>query len=142
MTVRLEHANIAVRDLDAMLAFIAAALPEFAVRGQGRNAQGGRWVHVGTQSSYLALNEVPKDRTEPWQPYGERPGLNHLGFVVPDAAAVAGRLAAGGYRESTVPNDHPHRSRVYFFDSEGNDWEFVQYLATDPALRNDYGLPD
>ena len=45
-------------------------------------------------------------------------------------------------RDSTVPNAHPHRKRVYFNDREGNDWEFVQYLSDDPADRNDYTLPD
>lgn len=142
MNARLEHANLAVRNLDAMLEFVAAALPEFALRAEGTNAQGGRWVHVGTQGSYLALNEVSKDRVEPWQPYGDRPGLNHLGFEVVDAAAIAARLTAAGYRETSVPNQHPHRTRVYFLDPEGNDWEFVQYHSDDPALRNDYALPD
>ena len=37
---------------------------------------------------------------------------------------------------------HPHRTRVYFNDLEGNDWEFVEYHSSDPAERNDYDLPD
>ena len=41
-----------------------------------------------------------------------------------------------------MPNDHPHRRRVYFYDDEGNDWEFVQYLSSEPAERNDYEMPD
>ena len=44
--------------------------------------------------------------------------------------------------DSTVPNAHPHRKRVYFHDAEGNDWEFVEYLSRDPAERNDYALED
>lgn len=32
--------------------------------------------------------------------------------------------------------------RVYFYDPEGNDWEFVQYFSDDPAERNNYELPD
>ena len=51
-------------------------------------------------------------------------------------------MAEAGYKDSTVPNGHPHRKRVYFHDAEGNDWEFVQYLSEDPAERNDYALPD
>jgi hypothetical protein len=31
---------------------------------------------------------------------------------------------------------------VYFYDPEGNDWEFVQYFSQNPAERNDYELPD
>ena len=48
---------------------------------------------------------------------------------------------AGLVVDSTVPNDHPHRRRVYFHDPDGNDWEFIQYLTDDPALRHDYTLP-
>jgi hypothetical protein len=51
-------------------------------------------------------------------------------------------MLAAGYRDSTPPNAHPHRRRLYFYDPEGNDWEFVQYLSQDPAERNDYRLPD
>ena len=42
--------------------------------------------------------------------------------------------------DSTVPNSHPFRKRVYFNDAEGNDWEFVEYLSQDPLERNDYEL--
>ena len=56
--------------------------------------------------------------------------------------ALRKRLAAAGYKDSTPPNVHPHRKRQYFYDLEGNDWEFVQYLSNDPAERNDYKLPD
>lgn len=52
------------------------------------------------------------------------------------------RMKAAGYRDSTVPNDHPHRRRVYFYDPDGNDWEFVEYRTDEPAERNDYALPD
>ncbi len=75
-------------------------------------------------------------------PYGGKPGLNHLGYVVDDVEALHARMTAAGYRDSTVPNQHPHRKRVYFHDAEGNDWEFVEYASTDPAERNDYDLPD
>ena len=54
--------------------------------------------------------------------------------------ALRKRMLAAGYEDSTVPNDHPHRRRVYFYDSEGNDWEFVEYRSDDPAERNDYEL--
>ena len=35
MTVRLEHANLCVRDIDGMLRFLKTAFPEFRVRGEG-----------------------------------------------------------------------------------------------------------
>jgi catechol 2,3-dioxygenase-like lactoylglutathione lyase family enzyme len=142
MSARLEHANLHVKDLDAVLRFVRTAFPEFRVRGQGRSWSGARWVHVGDDDSYLALYQASQPAAEPWVPYAGRPGLNHLGYAVDDAEALRKRLAAAGYTESTVPNAHPHRRRVYFYDPDGNDWEFVQYLSDDPALRHDYEIPD
>ena len=75
-------------------------------------------------------------------PYSQKPGTNHLGFEVGDAEALRRRMLEAGYTESTVPNRHPHRRRVYFHDLEGNDWEFVEYASADPAERNDYAIPD
>ncbi|MEO0998879.1 MAG: VOC family protein [Pseudomonadota bacterium] len=139
MSARLEHANIAVRDVDQIVRFIRTALPDYAVRGEG-TSNGRRWVHVGDDESYLAINQASRDPAEAWVPYAGKPGVNHLGFEVDDAAALGERLRAAGYTESTVANRHPYRQRVYFLDPEGNDWEFVQYDSDVPAERNDYAL--
>lgn len=142
MTTRLEHANLAVRDLGAAVRFLTTAFPEFRVRGTGDGWGGSRWIHLGTDAVYVALYQATTEPTAPWLPYAGRPGLNHLGFEVDDAEAIRARLAAAGYRESTVPNRHPHRLRVYFLDADGNDWEFVQYTSAVAAERNDYAVPD
>jgi catechol 2,3-dioxygenase-like lactoylglutathione lyase family enzyme len=142
MSVRLEHANLVVRDVDEAIRFIQTAFPTFLVRREGRSWTGARWVHVGTDDTYLALNEAQAKPAETWVPYSGKPGLNHLGYEVADVEALRTRLKDAGYRDSTVANQHPHRTRVYFNDAEGNDWEFVQYLSDDPAERNDYDLPD
>lgn len=141
MTIRLEHANLIVRDVDATTRFLQTAFPEFRVRREGLS-NGRRWRHVGTDETYIALNEATTEPAETWQPYAGVPGVNHLGYEVADVAALRARLRAGGYRDSTLPNDHPYRQRVYFYDPDGNDWEFIQYLSDDPAKRNDYELPD
>jgi catechol 2,3-dioxygenase-like lactoylglutathione lyase family enzyme len=142
MSIRLEHANIAVRDIDGMIQFLQTAFPEFRIRGGGQGTTGHRWVHVGTDDNYLALNEATVEPERQQRPYTGEPGVNHLGYEVDDVDALRARLLAVGYGESTVPNAHPHRKRVYFYDPEGNDWEFVQYFSDDPAERNDYDLPD
>lgn len=142
MPVRLEHANLTVRDLDGMIRFLQAAFPEFQVRRDVTGSDGSRWVHIGTGDNYIALTPASARQGIPWVPYSGRAGVNHLGYEVDDAEALRRRLTAAGYKESTPPNSHPHRKRVYFYDPEGNDWEFVQYLTTEPALRNDYELPD
>ena len=141
MTTRLEHANLSVRDIDAAVHFITTALPDFGIRKEGRR-DGRRWMHLGTDDTYIALNEAHQDEAEQWVPYSGKPGINHLGYEVDDAEAVRKRLSKAGYKDSTYPNAHPYRKRVYFYDAEGNDWEFVQYFSDDPAERNDYELSD
>lgn len=142
MVLRFEHANLTVRDIEGMIRFLRTAFPEFQVRGEGINQDGSRWVHVGTLETYIALNPASAAPTEPWAPYRGRPGVNHFAFEVDDVEALRERLKSAGYRDSTVPNAHPYRKRVYFYDPEGNDWEFVQYFSQDPAERHDYKLPD
>lgn len=141
MTLRLEHANLAVRDVDAMLRFLCAAFPEFRVRAETTIKLSDRCVHVGTDDTYLAITQASDTNAPRWEPYAGKPGTNHLAFEVDDVEAVRARLVAAGYEDSTTPNAHPFRRRVYFVDPEGNDWEFVQYLSDDPAERNDYQLP-
>ena len=142
MSVRLDHANLIVRDMDGMIRFLQTAFPDFEVRGGGTGPTGARWIHIGTENTYIALNEATQDAGESWIPYAGKPGLNHLGFEVDDADAVRHRLGAAGYQDTTVPNAHPARRRVYFHDAEGNDWEFVQYLVDDPVQRHDYALSE
>jgi hypothetical protein len=56
MTVRLEHANLCVRDIEDMIRFLQTAFPEFRVRGEGVSNDGTRWVHIGTdEARHLAL---------------------------------------------------------------------------------------
>ena len=140
MNPRLEHANLVVRDVNSMIRFIQTALPEFRIRHEGKSAHGGKWLHIGTDDTYIALGEATQNSAERWHPYSGQPGLNHLGYEVADVEVLRERMVDNGYRESTVPNEHPHRKRVYFYDPEGNDWEFVQYFTHKPEERNDYSL--
>jgi catechol 2,3-dioxygenase-like lactoylglutathione lyase family enzyme len=142
MEARLEHANLSVRDVEAMIRFLMTAFPEFRIRGEGTNRNGIRWVHIGTNDTYIVLNQAKTESTRHWIPYSGEPGVNHLAYEVDDVESLRVRLNAAGYRDSTVPNVHPYRKRVYFYDPDGNDWEFVQYFSQDPAERNDYELPE
>jgi catechol 2,3-dioxygenase-like lactoylglutathione lyase family enzyme len=138
MIPRLEHANLSVRDIDATLKFLQAAMPELRLRHDATGGRGRRWVHVGTEDSYLALCEAVSDASAP----PGSAGLEHLGFEVADVAAVRDRLIAAGYEESEPPVQHAYRTRIYFRDADGNEWEFVEYRSDVPAERNDYLLPD
>ena len=142
MIVRLEHANLCVRDIDGMIRFLQTAFSQFRIRHDATGQDGTRWVHIGTDETYIALNQASAEPQTGWTPYEGMPGVNHLAYEVDDVAALSDRLKSAGYKDSTPPNAHPHRTRVYFNDPEGNDWEFVQYLSDDPAKRHDYELPD
>lgn len=132
----LEHANLTVPDIEAARRFLQTALPEFQIRGGGDRAT-GRWQHVGTETTYLALQQEREHRPDPRTAY-VHDGVHHLGFVVDDVLSLAQRLRKAGYRENPMSEDHPARIRRYFFDSAGMEWEFVQYLSDDPAQRNAY----
>ena len=138
MKVQLEHANITVSDIDGMIRFLQTAFPVFRIRFDGVGSDGKRWVHVGTDETYIAFNQATVQSKKRWKPYEGREGVNHLAFEVDDVESLRERLKSAGYKDSTVPNSHPYRKRVYFYDAEDNDWEFVQYLSDDPQKRNDY----
>lgn len=138
MVCQLEHANMSVHDIDETVKFLSTAFPHFRIRGEGKNGDGTRWVHVGSDSTYLCLNEAPKEATPRWCRRKNETGVNHLGFVVDGADAIRERLLAAGYKEGLVPKAHPYRKRVYINDRDGVEWEFIQYFTDDPAKRNDY----
>jgi catechol 2,3-dioxygenase-like lactoylglutathione lyase family enzyme len=135
MTAQLEHANMTVTSLDEAVRFLTTALPDFQPRGGGDSANGGRWLHVGTDDSYIALHE-PATADETAQTPSRGP-VNHLGFVVDDADSLHQRLTDAGYRQGYVAPTHPYRKRVCFLDNDGGEWEFVQYLSDNPSQRND-----
>ena len=134
--MRLEHANLSVRDAEAMTRFLQAVAPDFRVRGEGLDAQGRPWRHVGNDDFYIALQTVRSGETR--TPYGNTPGLNHLGWVVDSVDELEARMAAAGHAPNLRVDDHPARRRLYFYDPESNDWEFVEYRTDDPAERHDY----
>lgn len=134
MKAYLEHANVTVRDLDAVVAFLQTALPHYRVRGRGESDR--RWLHLGDDTTYVALEEASQNAGGR-EPYAD-PGVNHLGFVVDDVAAVRERLLAAGFREGIRTDPHQHRKRIYFHDADDNEYEFVEYLSAEPAERNSY----
>ena len=141
MTPYLEHANITVPDVDAAIAFLQTIDPALRVRHDGISQAGKRWVHVGTDRSYIALQEPNggEPAQSPREPYLNH-GFNHLGWVVADCDAVVARLEAAGYPRGMEAEPHPHRKRVYYYDAAGFEWEILEYLSEDPSEFNDYEL--
>ena len=140
-TEYLEHANITVRQLDAATRFLLAALPTWRVRGEGTMNWFGKpitWRHVGTDAHYIALQGGGEGSVPHWQTH--QMGVKHLGIVVPDLAALVARLGEMGYALDHPGGAHPHRKSVYYTADDLVQVEFMQYLADQPAARNDYRL--
>jgi catechol 2,3-dioxygenase-like lactoylglutathione lyase family enzyme len=140
MNARIEHVNTTVDDLDRTLRFLAAAAPDWRVRGGGTMDWYGkpiRWVHVGTDDQYLALQSGGEGRGPDWRTH--EAGVKHVGIVVPSVQAVVERLAAAGFAVDHWGGDTPHRRSVYVMDGAHLQFEFVEYDTDEPALRNVYG---
>ena len=126
--VRLEHANLVVKEIEPTLNFLLTAFQKWSVRGSGEGVWGNtqrRWVHVGDDDYYITLND--KAEGEIRDVNDIKPGLAHLGFVVDNFDEIVERLIKRGFEIDIVGRDHPHRKTVYFCDPAGFQFEFIQY---------------
>ena len=138
MNMYLEHANITVHDIDEAMRFLQTAFPHFAIRGQGKSGD-RRWLHIGTDTTYVALNDassVSKNKT-PHKDY-DGVGINHIGFVVENVNDIARRLEEKGYQASYPRTEEKYRTRIYYYDGSGIEYEFVEYFSEEPEKRNLY----
>ena len=136
---QLEHANITVPDIESAVTFIQLMAPDFVVRKDAISDLGYRWIHIGNNDSYIALQAIHpghsgKPLREPYISFG----VNHLCVRVDDAAGTEKRLLAAGYRQNGPMIRDSHRIRLYFYDHMGLEWEIVEYTSTDPAERHLY----
>src|ERR1035441_10695733 len=109
MTVRLEHANLCVRDIKGMIRFLQTAFPEFRVRGEGISNDGTRWVHIGTHETYIALGQSMAEPAKHWKPYQGLPGVmlqcvwqilspdgKYIGTLIDTGITGADHIVVGG----------------------------------------------
>ena len=134
-SIYLEHANITVNNLEAAIKFFQTAFPHFKIRGGGNETR--NWVHLGDDTTYLALNEA-LDQSQKVEKNYDRAGINHIGFVVADVETISKNLLDEGYQRSYPKQVEKYRIRDYFADLEGNEFEFVQYLSDQVEERNSY----
>lgn len=131
MNARIEHVNITVADADRSAALIEK-LFGWRVRWAGPAMNGGRTVHVGTDSQYLALySPAGADGSPLGWTKGEP--LNHVAIEVDDLDALERRVAEAGLSPFNHGDYEPGR-RFYFFDPDGIEFEVVSYAyAQEPA---------
>ncbi len=124
MKATLEHLNITAAHPDEF-ARVLCELFEWKVRWQGESIYGGYTVHVGDESSYLALYRPPELKGEPVQPYFADRAVNHIGVLVEDLAEVRQRALAAGL-EIHNENEIEPGKRIYFYVHE-LEFEVVEY---------------
>jgi len=135
--IRLEHLNMVVTDIDAMVKFYGAAFPHWSVRLRGEGEWYGRqrrWLHFGDDNNYLTFND---DGDEPIRQLGgHQVGVAHFGYVIDNMDALVERMTAAGYKMSHTGREEPFRKNTYYIDPAGFEVEFVQYLSDLPEERN------
>ena len=124
MSMRLEHVNMTVADLDRSVTFYCDLL-DLHVRWKGEIAPGRLGAHVGDDDHYLALFQAGSGSARPSPDY-TGPGINHFGFVVDDLDEVKARLDRLGGRVHHEAAYDPG-SRIYTTDPDGNELELVEY---------------
>ena len=133
----LEHVNLVVSDLDAMLKFYRAAFPHWRIRDEGKGEWYGKprnWLHFGDDYHYIALSDHGEGTNRDLA--GHSVGFAHFAYVTNNLDAVISRLQAAGFSIAKNGADDPFRKNIYFVDPAGFEVEFVEYLSDIPAQRN------
>lgn len=125
MVGMLEHVNVTVSDLDRSVALVTG-LFGWEVRWRGEAKDGGETAHVGDKGTYVALYRHPKQDGAAFDTYRTKGGLNHIGVVVDDLAAVEARVREAGLTPHSHADYEPGE-RFYFDDHDGTEWEVVSY---------------
>jgi len=133
---RIEHVNITVPDIDEAIRFLKIVAPDFEVRKDEKPSNSYRWVHIGNEAYYVALQEphLDADSKKQLQTY-KNYGINHVALVVSNIQEIEKKLLKTGYRKGIDTPAEKHRKRAYYFDKAGFEWELVEYLSEKPSEK-------
>ncbi|MBA4747707.1 MAG: VOC family protein [Sphingopyxis sp.] len=122
--LRLEHVNLTVSNPDRSAALLAAIFG-WHIRWRGPSQFGGSTIHLGDDSSYVALYTGPDGQhaNVHWE---KGVPLNHVGVEVDDLDATEARVVGADLAPFSHSDYGPSRS-FYFFDHDGIEWEVVSY---------------
>lgn len=135
--MQLEHVNLVVKDIEAMLTFYRAVFPHWQIRDQGKGEWFGKprnWIHFGDDYHYIAMSDHGEGNNRNLD--GHQVGFAHFAYVTDNLDAVITRLQNAGFEIAKNGGDNPYRKNIYFFDPAGFEVEFVEYLTDIPELRN------
>lgn len=120
----IEHVNLTVGDPDGTAALLSR-LFGWKERWRGPSALGGRTIHVGTDTHYVALY-TPDDSDGGARGHAKGAPLNHVGIQVDNLDATEAAVIAEGLTPFSHGDYEPGR-RFYFFDRDGIEYEIVSY---------------
>jgi catechol 2,3-dioxygenase-like lactoylglutathione lyase family enzyme len=118
----LEHVNITTDGAEETAQMLCAVFG-WRIRWQGPAKGGGVSIHVGSETSYVALYTPPPGAPDAMKLDGR---YNHLGVVVDDLDAAERRVMAAGL-EPYSHGDYAPGRRFYFDTRAGVEIEVVSY---------------
>lgn len=119
---RLEHVNISVTDADRT-ATLLEKLTGWHRRWEGSSMTGGHTIHIGNQTSYVAISSNPSVRGD----FTKGMPMNHIGIAVDDLDAAEAAVVAEGLTPFNHGQYEPGPRSFYFFDDDGIEFEVVSY---------------
>jgi catechol 2,3-dioxygenase-like lactoylglutathione lyase family enzyme len=128
--LRFEHINLSCKNIDTSKEFYQTLFPNWYVRAEGVY-NGRRWMHLGDNQFYLALNDEPEQ--EHVHIAYENIVINHVGFVIKDGEAMKNLLDDEKIEYYTMSAPET-KHRIYINDPDGNEIELVEYNP-DYALK-------
>lgn len=133
----LEHVNLVVSDIPAMLKFYEAVFPHWRVRDEGAGEWCGKprnWLHFGDDYHYIAMSDHGEGDNRDL--YGHSVGFAHFAYVTADLDALIQRLKEAGFDPEKDGAKEPWRKNIYYLDPAGFEVEFVEYLSDITEQRN------
>ena len=121
---RIEHVNITVSDPERS-AQLMEKLCGWQERWRGPSLLGGRTIHVGSDSEYLAIytNDNVTGGFQKMVP------LNHVGLAVDDLDEAERIVTEAGLFPFNHSDYEPGPKSFYFLDWDGIEFEVVSYAG-------------
>lgn len=121
----IEHVNVTVSDPHKP-AKVLSDLFDWHIRWEGVALNGGYTIHVGTDTSYVAVY-TPKGGLKPDTTGSDTlRNINHIGVVVDDLDTLEEHVKAAGFTPHNHGDYEPGK-RFYFHDHDGVEYEVVSY---------------
>ncbi|MDQ7070623.1 MAG: VOC family protein [Rhodobacterales bacterium] len=127
MTTQLEHINVTVSDPHATAKWLCDTF-DWKIRWQGAAINGGFTIHVGSDTSYIAVYSPKTPDAQTQNNYATVNGLNHIAVTVDDLDETEQRVLAQGFK-TINHGDYEPGKRFYFHDNDNIEYEVVSYTS-------------